>query len=154
AVDNFQSVPVRDARPPSFNLIQKLPGLHSGKLLKQAAYYYWSSSRSKESFQASGQALPRRFTQVDDLLPRQIEQLGNSRVVERQSIPKLGESLGRHLERLGELPQRGDARHRKERQTSAPVDPAQIEQQSRPLRARQFTHFFPQPLEKDALFDL
>src|SRR5262252_4037930 len=105
----------------------------------------------KEPFQPASQTLSRRLAQVNYLLPRQIEQSGDRRVVERQVWPHLGESFCGDFERLGDLPQRCDAGSRKEGQASAPVRLAQIEEKGRALRARQLAHLLPESFEEDAL---
>jgi hypothetical protein len=103
---------------------------------------------------ATSQTLASALSKIDDLLASNTQKLSNGRILQRQIFPQLSKSFGQHIERLGDLPNRGNAPQREQSRAVAPICVLQVQQERGSLSDGQLLDFDPKPSEIGALVNL
>ena len=84
------------------------------------------------------------IAQVDHLLARHVQPFRDCPVIERESIPDLGELSDAHLQRTGDLLECGDAEEDEERGCIAPFPLAEIEKHGGAVQRTKPDHLAPE----------
>ena len=114
----------------------------------------YCSGDSHKSLQPPPQALAGSLARVDNLLSREVQELGNARVFQGQFVPHFVELFRAHLERLRQFAKARNPGRGEEEYATVSSLISQIEEQRYALIEGKAAHLFPEALQKDPFFDM